>query len=143
MATRTHSGRRKGASSPKAKTDASSKARKKPSPETMRKRLAGRKRREGKPSPTEFLRKLRDGSIVSEGTHSAAVDEIKNVARTLTSVHAVSIALRLALEGQNAEHDDDIAVCIRLQVTNVLYDVIERLTSVGRSLGGTFENPLK
>ena len=74
---------------------------------------------------------------------SAAVREIKNIAITLGAVYSASVALRLALQGQNAEEDLELAQCVRLQISNVIDDLIERLVGVGRRLGGTITNPLR
>jgi hypothetical protein len=53
------------------------------------------------------------------------------------------VALGLALKQQNAEHDGDLAVCMRLQIANVIEDVIERLIRTGRHLGARIDNPLR
>jgi hypothetical protein len=118
MATRTNSGRRKGA--PKfSRTKAS--------------KNGGGKR--GKP---QGRAQEKPGSE----NIAAAIREIGNTVFTLTSVHSTSVAVYLALDGQNAEQDNDLARCVRLQITNVVDNVVERLVAVARRLGGTIGNPL-
>ena len=127
MATRMNSGRRKGAPSLKAKTDASSKARKKPNSRTLRKRVDVRQSHAAK----------------SAANIPAAVTEIKNTVLVIGSMYSASVALRLALVGQGADQDGDLAICVRLQITNVLENVVDRLIGVGRHLGSELENPLE
>jgi hypothetical protein len=51
--------------------------------------------------------------------------------------------LRLALDGQNADQDYEIADCLNRQVTTEVGRVIYRLVRAARRLGADIPNPME
>jgi hypothetical protein len=67
--------------------------------------------------------------------------DLARIATNLAGAYSSAVALRLALEKQNAEHDGDIARCIRVHVTSVIADQIDRLIHAARRLGIPLQKP--
>ena len=68
-------------------------------------------------------------------TAASCARDLAMIVTHLAGAYSSAVALRLALEKQNAEHDGDIARCIRVHVTSVIADQIDSLIHAARRLG--------
>ena len=75
--------------------------------------------------------------------HSAAIDYIERAVSKLGYVYACSVVLRLAIDGQNADQDYEIAGCLNRQVTTEVGRVIYRLVRAAQRLGTDIPNPME
>jgi len=75
--------------------------------------------------------------------HAAAIDHIERAVRKLGYVYSCSVVLRLALDGQNADQDYELANCLNCQVTSEVGRVIYRLVRAVRRLGADIPNPME
>lgn len=75
--------------------------------------------------------------------HAAVIDHIERAVRKLGYVYSCSVVLRLALDGQNADQDYELAECLNRQVTTEVGRVIYRLVRAARRLGEDIPNPME
>lgn len=75
--------------------------------------------------------------------HGAAIDYIERAVSKLGYVHSCSVVLRLAIDGQNADQDYEIAGCLNRQVTTEVGRVIYRLVRAAQRLGADIPNPME
>jgi hypothetical protein len=75
--------------------------------------------------------------------HVAAIEHIERAVRKLGYVYSCSVVLRLALDGQKADQDYEIADCLNRQVTTEVGRVIYRLVREARRLGADIPNPIE
>lgn len=73
----------------------------------------------------------------------AAIDHIERAVTKLGYVYSCSVVLRLAMDGQNADQDYEIADCLNRQVTTEVGRVIYRLVRAARRLGAKIPNPME
>jgi len=74
---------------------------------------------------------------------AAAIDHIEKAVAKLGYVYSCSVVLRLALDGQNADQDHELADCLNRQVTTEIGRVIYRLVRAARRLGADIPNPME
>jgi len=75
--------------------------------------------------------------------HAAAIDYIERAVSKLGYVYSCSVVLRLAMDGQNADQDYEIADCLNRQVTTEVGRVIYRLVRAAQRLGADIPNPME
>jgi hypothetical protein len=75
--------------------------------------------------------------------HAAAIDHIEMAVAKLGYAYSCSVVLRIALDGQNADQDYEIADCLNRQVTTEVGRVIYRLVRAARRLGADIPNPME
>jgi hypothetical protein len=76
-------------------------------------------------------------------SHAAAIDHIERAVSKLGYVYSCSVVLRLAIDGQNADQDYEIADCLNRQVTTEVGRVIYRLVRAAKRLGADIPNPME
>lgn len=140
MATRHASGRR-GMRAPSLKGKVRTEG-KRPAPQSSAAPGKSRAPYLGKASPTEALRERRDGpSTVSPENLARARHILSNCVGSLGHIQARATTVELALKGNNAERDFDVAQCVRRDICDALFVEVGKLISAGRLLGAKIRNP--
>lgn len=73
----------------------------------------------------------------------AAFEHISKAADKLSTVYSASVVLRLALKGQSADQDYEIANILNRHVTREVGRVIYRLVRAAQRLGADIPNPME
>ena len=108
----------------------------KPTAAAMAKRLASRKPYKGKPSPTEVLRETR-GEIRKDAPAMTDVGtELRSVLKQLERVESYVIVARMALDGQNAEQDNEVAWLLQHDVGDLLFKLVRSLENIAARCDG-------
>ena len=104
-------------------------------------RKGPRRDRAPKTSRAASTRRTHGSEKNGDRKRTRAIQELSDTILTLGNVHASCVAINGALQHQNAENDRDLALCLRLQVMNVLHNQVERLLRVGQNLGAEIPDP--
>jgi hypothetical protein len=84
-----------------------------------------------KPAARKRAASPSSGTFRPNAFHSA----LREMALRLEVLFATCVTVRLALEGQSAAQDEEIARCLMYQVTGPLWQELEKLQAMARSLG--------
>ena len=96
------------------------------SPKKPRNSTRARKARSAKPSPKPRAKV----TAVTVGT------ELRGIVKRLQLVESHIIVCRLALDGQNAEHDKEVATLLRHDVGDLLFRQIRSLENIAAQCDG-------
>jgi hypothetical protein len=107
-------------------------------PAAMKKRLASRR-----PAPREIgtaavdaLREHRDGIPVGAPTPASIGTQLRGIVTRLKVVESYVIVARMALDGQDAEQDNEVATLLRRDVGDLLFKQIRALENVAAQCDG-------
>lgn len=90
--------------------------------------------RSSKRSPT------RPSTAEHAAKNPALASRLRDVARLLSVAYSTCVTAELALKGQNADQDYEILAALRMNVTEPVSRLVERLNSIAQTIdGGTRE----
>jgi hypothetical protein len=84
--------------------------------------------------PQRLIRRTSNTSPIAAAT--ALLPQLRDVALRLQVVYSTCVTAQLALEGQHAERDRDIARCLRMGVSEPVTKEVERIGAIIAEVGG-------